>query len=311
MGDSTPIERPALAQVLATVTDRPVGHWIAELHSPAFRAGWQVVETARKLPPRVWWQVEVDFGTKRTTPRAEPLAITDPAEALETLCQRGVLPVSFVGNVSRAWWCSVCNGRGDGVWRDDVACSCAAGKDRRGCGGRHWPQPRTIADLLAWASLGAETIARAEHLARTTAERLRPWGVRPPVETATTPDGHTVPHERPWRVVWRVAAEVRTNIGGWPAGPQSVHDGEDRLAAVARWHKSRNARSRRDETTHETLATWYETHAELWPCEEDEARGVESPHAPVAALLRMGLAFDSIEGDALALVCPPLGGSNE
>ena len=99
MGDSTPIERPALAQVLATVTDRPVGHWIAELHSSAFRGGWEIQGYGAGCP-RIGWRFETDFARKTTARRNVPLAITDPAEALETLCQRGVLPVSFVGNVS-------------------------------------------------------------------------------------------------------------------------------------------------------------------------------------------------------------------
>ena len=305
---STALERPALASALATVTDRPVGHWIAELRSPAFRGRWEI-ETY--YGPRILWRVETDFGRKTTARRSALLTITDPAEALEALIARGVLPPSFAGDALRWFWCDRCNGKGSGEWRNDVAIRCAAGAEKRGCGGRHWPNPRTILDLLAWASLGADAITRAEQLARETVTRLRPWGVRPPVETATTPDGQEVECEKPWRVVWKVTAEVRTNITGWPVGPQNVHDdAEDRYEVVNRWHAARKARARIDETMHETLAAWYEAHTELWPRGEGEARGVESPHAPVAALLRMGLALDAIDGDALVLVCPPLGGSN-
>ena len=80
------VARPTLAPALATVTDRPVGHWIAELRSPAFRGGWDIERHDDGL--HLCWHVETDFGRKTTARRNAPLAITDPAEVLEALIAR-------------------------------------------------------------------------------------------------------------------------------------------------------------------------------------------------------------------------------
>ena len=180
------LERPELARVLATVTDRPVGHWIAELRSPAFRAGWEI-ETYGG--PRLCWLVAREFGRNTTDCRSAPLAITDPAEALETLCQRGVLPPSFVGDVSRWFFCAKCARVG---WQCDAPVACV-------CKGRG-EVPATLADLVAWASLGAPAIERAEDLAREAVARLAPWGVA----------------RGPRQVVWRVGEPSARGAIGWP-----------------------------------------------------------------------------------------------
>lgn len=301
---STALERPALASVLATVTDRPVGHWIAELRSPAFRAAWDIERYGGGL--HLCWHVETDFGRKTTARRSALLTITDPAEALEALIARGVLPPSFAGDALRWFWCDRCNGKGSGEWRNDVAIRCAAGAEKRGCGGRHWPNPRTILDLLAWASLGADAITRAEQLAREAATRLRPWGVRPPVETATTPDGLCVECDAPWRVVWKVThqrhvilvgGKPREHVRGWPITANDPTDDQDVDAAWLWLH----AQARRGGDPH----PWWAAHVAAWPTDAPPC-----PHEPVLSILRAGIGFDAIDGDALVLVCPPLGGSN-
>ena len=289
----TEIARPSLAQVLATVTDRPVGHWIAELKSPAFRGWWEIV--SRTFTARLWWDVETDFGRKTTQPRDVPLTITDPAEALEALVTRGVLPPSFAGDAARWFWCSRCARQG---WQSaaPVACVCESGGT----------VPSSILDLLAWASLGADAITRAEQLAREAATRLRPWGVRPPVETATTPDGLCVECDAPWRVVWKVThqrhvilvgGKPREHVRGWPITANDPTDDQDVDAAWLRLH----AQARRDGDPH----PWWAAHVAAWPTDAPPC-----PHEPVLSILRAGIGFDAIDGDALVLVCPPLGGSN-
>ena len=301
---STALERPALASVLATVTDRPVGHWIAELKSPAFRGGWEIL--GRESAARLWWRVETDFGRKTTQPRDVPLTITDPAEALEALVTRGVLPPSFAGDASRAWWCSICKGKRTAysvqsirptevvlASPDPVPCFCVG------------ELPRLL-DFLAWASLGGDAITRAEQLAREAATRLRPWGVRPPVETATTPDGCAVECEKPWRVVWKVThqrhvilvgGKPREHVRGWPITANDPTDDQDVDAAWLWLH----AQARRGGDPH----PWWAAHVAAWPTDAPPC-----PHEPVLSLLRAGIGFDAIDGDALVLVCPPLGGSN-
>lgn len=88
-----------------------------------------------------------------------PVVPSDPAEAFETLIARGVLPQSFADDPQRAF---VHTDRPDDGWGDT--------RDAL------TPHPPTIPDLVAWASLGAAAILRAEELARETVRRLRPWG---------------------------------------------------------------------------------------------------------------------------------------
>lgn len=299
------VARPTLAPALATVTDRPVGHWIAELRSPAFRGRWEI-ETY--YGPRILWRVETDFGRKTTARRSALLTITDPAEALEALIARGVLPPSFAGDALRWFWCDRCNGKGSGEWRNDVAIRCAAGAEKRGCGGRHWPNPRTILDLLAWTSLGADAITRAEQLARETAARLRPWGVRPPVETATTPDGREVECEKPWRVVWRIGDPTKVcgdtvPPSGWPL---DVGSREDRINETWQraFHGFRTILQRFGHTGHAWGIGIAAGYCAVW----SDPR--PNPYAPLGDLHALGLVLHAIDGDALVLVCPPLGGSN-
>lgn len=249
---SPTVARPALAQVLATVTDRPVGHWIAELRSPAFRGRWEI---ERYSGPRLCWHVETDFGRKTTARRSVPLTITDPAEALEAMVTRGVLPQSFAGDASRAWWCAICERRG--LRATDARCAYGGGT-----------APSSILDLLAWASLGPAQIEQAEELAREAVRWLASWGVE----------------KRDRRIVWRVAARTDDlNRFVWGDDEHRLH--ADGGVSHAMPHSEGGGRS------------WFVTNPLGW-C------------SPATALWDMGLALDAIDGDALVLVCPPLGGSN-
>lgn len=293
---STALDRPALASVLATVTDRSsdldtanVTLYEGVMCSRCGGSGGSDERCGRCgstgcYPCEAgcnsgWW----------------PWAIETPAEALEALVTRGVLPPSFAGDAARWFWCSRCARQG---WQSaaPVACVCESG------GG----VPSSILDLLAWASLGGDAITRAEQLAREAATRLRPWGARAPVETATTPDGQEVECEKPWRVVWKVThqrhvilvgGKPREHVRGWPITANDPTDDQDVDAAWLRLH----ARARRGGDPH----PWWAAHVAAWPTDAPPC-----PHEPVLSLLRAGIGFDAIDGDALVLVCPPLGGSN-
>jgi len=320
--------RDALARALATVTDRPVGHWIAELKSPAFRGGWEVQDFYGQ---RIVWRVETDFGRKTTARRSALLTIADPADALEAMIARSVLPPSFAGDTSRAFWCDRCNGKGvvksqshagvepcaqcsiqcprcGGVeWmreHGDFTDPCHAdGLVRRGC----TDAPRSILDLLAWTSLGADAITRGEQLARESATRLRPWGVRPPVETATTPDGQEVECEKPWRVVWRVADPFVLYANfipprGFPdLGLRGHRPAREWQAAydAAAWPGGNYGGPKNGMTHYRGITAGFCAH---WK----DAR--PNPYEPSSQLLALGVVIDAIDGDALVLVCPPLGG---
>lgn len=142
--------RPALADVLAVLTDTQPLQWSPESYRvTSVTSRW----VGRRHPPR---GMGVDGGV--------PLAITDPAEAFEALIARGVLPDAC--DVRRAWACDECN----------VTAGCAR---IQGSSFRH-PHPSTIPALVAWASLGTAAILRAEELARATVAALRPWGAPQP-----------------------------------------------------------------------------------------------------------------------------------
>jgi hypothetical protein len=189
--------------------------------------------------------------------------IDDPAEALETLCQRGVLPSSFVGDPTRWFFCAKCARAG---WQCDapVACVCEGGGE----------VPATLADLVAWASLGAPAIERAEDLAREAVARLAPWGVA----------------RGPRQVVWRVGEPSARGAIGWPYRDVDPTVGVERFVAG---HKQ----TLRDGDPHATTAAL----VRVWP--EDAP---PCPYAPLLDLLRTGVALDAITDRALVLVVPPL-----
>jgi hypothetical protein len=226
------------------------------------------------------------------------VGIDDIAHAFERLTTNDVLPASFVGDVTRAFWCRGCAGHGRLIATSDFA-----GGECPWCRG-NLGLPSRFEDLLAWASLGGDGIARAEHLVRTAAERLRPWGVRPPVETATTPDGHTVTHERPWRVVWRIADPEKacgTTVPpkGWG---RSVGRREDRMSEA--WHRVHDDTVRSfSEPQHDSLAWGIAITAGYCAVWGDPR---PNPYEPLRDLYALGLVLLAIEDDALMLVCPPI-----
>jgi hypothetical protein len=168
------VERPALAEVLSAITDRPVGHWRAEVASPAF------ARIERISPRDVQWTVQTDRYRATTQTRRANLRSTEPAcearrvdntltrvevapahtitpaEAAEMLYERGLWP--WEPGEAR-WWCERCQGCGwlPG-WRH---CACVGGSERYG----HTPDPPTLPALVAVASLGASSLVTAVELA--------------------------------------------------------------------------------------------------------------------------------------------------
>lgn len=95
----------------------------------------------------------------------------DPADAFERLTTAGVLPLSWTGDPTRAFWCRGCAGHGRLIPTPDFA-----GGECSWCRGNP-SLPSRIEDLVAWASLGVLAIERAEEFAREAVARLAPWGV--------------------------------------------------------------------------------------------------------------------------------------
>lgn len=149
------IARPALAEVLAAITTRPVGHWRAEVSTPAF------VGVERISPRGVQWTVRLDpyrattqtrhaslrqtepayearrVGNTLTRVEVAPAHTITPAEAVEALATVGLWPWEPGDERAPRWWCERCEGvgfiPGRGAARRCAACldtSCVR------CGGR-------------------------------------------------------------------------------------------------------------------------------------------------------------------------------
>lgn len=130
-----------------------------------------------------------------------PWTTTDAAEAWELLATRGVIPLAWVGDARRAFWCAACGGaRGHESYyegeRDWVPCGvcaveCAAcggggidanttGGTCRECGGHcvigvgSVPHPPTVAACVALAS-DVAGVTQAEQLALEIAGRIDAW----------------------------------------------------------------------------------------------------------------------------------------
>lgn len=117
------LTRPALADALAAITTRPVGHWRAELGSPA------LVGIDRISSRAVQWRVRVEpyrstaqtrrASLRQTEPAREarrvgntlvavevsPAHTITPAEAVEVLHSRGLWPWEPGDERAPAWWC--------------------------------------------------------------------------------------------------------------------------------------------------------------------------------------------------------------
>lgn len=139
----TDVQRPALAPVLAALTDLPMevwAVWLAEPPSPI-----EVYDHSACVRLAQWRPQGYAMGPVAWITR-------DPAEAWEILDARGLLPPDG----SRGFWCRrVSYDTPDG----------------------YVDRPATIPDIVAWASLGAEAIVTAEALCCEIAPALARVGV--------------------------------------------------------------------------------------------------------------------------------------
>lgn len=215
------IARPALAEVLAAITTRPVGHWRAEVASPAF------VGVERISPRGVQWTVRLDphrattqtrhaslrqtepayearrVGNTLTRVEVAPAHTITPAEAVEALATAELWPWE-IGDERARWWCGVCGGSGALRYFTEHGpesdfCDTCAEDDAEATGGArktgHTADPPSHAFLVAVASLGAPMLRRVTHtLAREIAR------------AAGCPDARVV-----WRVMSREAIEEHHN----------------------------------------------------------------------------------------------------
>ena len=211
----------ALADVLAAITDRPVGHWRAEVASPAF------LGIDRISSRGVQWRVRVEPYRSTTQTRRASLRQTEPvrearrvgntlvavevspahtitpAEATEMLYERGLWP----WEPGEAWWgCDACSGstaetvtllNGSTTWIECRQCRPSRWGDALG----RTTEPPSHAALVAVASLGRPQLLRITHT-------LAPVIAR----AAGCPDARVV-----WRVMEREAIKRHhgENCVGW------------------------------------------------------------------------------------------------
>lgn len=196
------MRREALPAVLTAITERPLGHWLAEVRSPAWRGGLTFADAYRResrfgtrcAPAQVRWKVEVDFARKTTRERSALLTVESPAHGVEVLSERGLWPWAPGDADAPRWWCETCGSPVkvvEGVSREDreafgaaltaayqramvlpdgVEMKFVTGVDYARCptcdNARSTNTPRSLAALVAVASLGAATLRRVAELVR-------------------------------------------------------------------------------------------------------------------------------------------------
>jgi hypothetical protein len=183
---SREVERPALAEGLAAITDRPVGHWRAEIASPAF------VRVERISSRDVRWTVRVDPFRATTQTRRATLRSTEPAyearrfgriitrvERVQVAPAHTITPAEAVEGLAGLWpwepgdiaaplWrCEACDGARlvrTYNFEYDWCKTCDRDDDNEPTG--HTADPPSLAALVAVVSLGAPKLARHVELAR-------------------------------------------------------------------------------------------------------------------------------------------------
>ncbi len=319
MADNEPV-RPNLARVMAAITDHDETWWDRNL---PFDVRCLIVSNSRvTIHPDDDWCATITHQS--------------PAEAWEALVSRGVIGDESL-DARRSFQCERCGGSDrvydihkstlDGLFRyasGSVACgdvvalvaadtvaratddtqvigmvtgiasdtTCivraveSSTKTCRACDGRKSVDyPATFRDVVALASAWKSILA-AEELTRETCARLAPWDVK-----------------QCERIVWRVEAIDGASAmepEGWPLFGNEAHNNHS--VDGASW----NDRFRQLEDAGEPFA-WWRAHVETWSRGDGRMRGVESPHAPVLAILLSGLQLTSIEGGVASLRCPPIG----
>ncbi len=239
--------RPSLAETLASLTlDGPnlAEFWTLALAPSKARGMVKRIVTDERT---VRIDELLDDGKGPRCGGVGPVrwTVDDAAQAFERLTNDGVIPQAWTDDPTRLFWHGV-----------------------------HQPRPRTIADLVAWSSLGVAAILRAEELARDVVTRLARWGVG----------------RRERRVVWRVAAAAVAHPEGWPS--RDVRH----VVTYGRYEAEHKLAMREGDPFAPEVA-----YVRAWP---DTAP--PCPYAPLLDLLRTGFALGAITDRALVLVVPPL-----
>lgn len=216
--------------------------------------------------------------------------------AWEALFAREVLPASWFEDPGRRFWCAGCDGTGDGIWRDAQMLACP-------CAGLHRVEPRTFLDLVSWASLGKDTIGRAEETAREASRRILRWGIGSTAQS----------------IVWRVAhpselyaATTPPHVVGYDKFARGV-----RLSPIAceigapakrfiRWDDAYLEAVNRTWSKAQRGFGWYcGIVAGYCACWHDER---PNPYVPMRELLDLGVVLDAITDVAIVLSLAPIGG---
>ncbi len=154
-------QRPALADVLAVLTTYDNA------------AVWRLLLDDRE---RVIDRRGVRLGTWPSS--IVPWAHATPADAIGALVEAALLPEHWARELTAPrWWCERCKGKGVHHYEEapgPVMCSCMT-YDADGYRVRngHTPVPPSHAALVADASLGVDTLARAEAIVAETWPRAR------------------------------------------------------------------------------------------------------------------------------------------
>lgn len=238
--------RPELPGVFAALTDSEPELWS---NRPHYR-----IELRRAS----YWVAMGNVGWVDVN-----LRVDDPADAMRLLCELGITPEP---DARRRFLHFELAEAAPGIFLNELREVVGAA-------------PKSIPILVAWASLGRETILRAEELARDTAQRLAPWGV-----TAAE------------RVVWHAADKpLGWILGGWPFTATL------QVASMRAFLKEQSSLRARDVATEGER--WWIAHRNVWdsplPC----------PSSPIVDLHALGLGINKIGPDGVRILVPPIGGA--
>lgn len=322
------VERPALAATLAALTDRPIGHWIAELRSPEWP--WKLEfgpngvklllfdDACRNVVTPRWrfWstvpasKAVLGRNADGTVRYAEtPAHLLTPDEGTDALITRSVLPLDFADDPARAFACGECGGSGQVpaiVGGGRVQCPLCA-EDCPTCGG-----VGKVAGVVC-ETCGGETIVKDDrspgaHGRPRDFEALVAWSALG-TDTILQAETHARDAARAEREAWR-AIQREDMVARRPAFPRvawRVIPSRKKLLEErrVRFHAnpSRAPQSDRARIEQElAFGALFETRA------KDAAVGSRllpsTFRGPMARLWQMGLALDRIDRYGVVIACP-------
>lgn len=208
--------RPMLARVLGALTSTSAEEWAPwdarYLILSRDGAAGGYVEMLRARGGAV-------TGTKSHTIGIVEWTERDPIAALELLETRDLAPPR---DDRRPWACGRCEGRGaidgGGDYPERYACPTCAVEDLDATGGYRLTgtlaHPATLADVVAWCSLGAEQVATAEALAGAAQQSIAWWSIGSTFERVVWRVGERHPPSSQYRVARASAVERCVDTSG-------------------------------------------------------------------------------------------------